>query len=353
MTTRVEKDIDGDGVENHGKRANSNEQDMVVRKVSVFELLAHKPLWNLPPPPTALPSKSKPLCARLSKAERRPHLGRDPSKRPSISSRRTLSTTEPSPAANPRGRRFLRSEKETPRCCPLFLFQNQELRGGVVSPYYSKGESRELPLSQTNSGEFVTTEAVSKNFQTAQATSGSTQIVETATWTPWTTIFSSIHPFSCLLTRQVDCGLHRENPMRQSIWYQSLDLVSEPRLVYPRRVVSFVVFCLCQVCCFVTSLLQMADPEVDHGFVYNAKGQVDILKSPFFNFTPNVDHSIEEYMDRIIFQLATTIDEQISTFQWTIISKVKKAPDGNSLPSVKSSTKISNSFSSGDENFPP
>ncbi|KAL0909984.1 hypothetical protein M5K25_020903 [Dendrobium thyrsiflorum] len=98
------------------------------------------------------------------------------------------------------------------------------------------------------------------------------------------------------------------------------------------------------MCHFLSSILSlaMADLEVDYDFVYNAKGQVNILKSPFFDFTPDVDHSVKEYVDRIIFQHATTIDKQISTFQWTIITKVKKAPDGNSLPSVQSSTKISN-----------
>ncbi|KAL0906430.1 hypothetical protein M5K25_024925 [Dendrobium thyrsiflorum] len=96
----------------------------------------------------------------------------------------------------------------------------------------------------------------------------------------------------------------------------------------------------------------MVDPRIDHGFVYNAKGQVDILQSPFFDFTPDVDHFVEEYVDRIIFQLAATIEKQISSVQWTISSKIKKAPDDNSLPSLKSSTKISNSHSSGDEAAP-
>ncbi|KAL0927227.1 hypothetical protein M5K25_001389 [Dendrobium thyrsiflorum] len=34
---------------------------------------------------------------------------------------------------------------------------------------------------------------------------------------------------------------------------------------------------------------KMADPEVDHGFIYNEKGQVDILKYPFFDFTTDED----------------------------------------------------------------
>ncbi|KAL0922181.1 hypothetical protein M5K25_006149 [Dendrobium thyrsiflorum] len=95
----------------------------------------------------------------------------------------------------------------------------------------------------------------------------------------------------------------------------------------------------------------MADSGIDHGFVYNENDQVDILKSPFFNFSPDVDHSVEEYMDRILFQLAATIDKKISSVQWTIISKAKKAPYGKSLPSLQSNTKIFNSHSSGDESF--
>ncbi|KAL0906872.1 hypothetical protein M5K25_025401 [Dendrobium thyrsiflorum] len=81
------------------------------------------------------------------------------------------------------------------------------------------------------------------------------------------------------------------------------------------------------VCCFVTSLLRMTDPTNDHGFIYNDQGKVDIIKSPFFNFSPDVDHSVEEYVDRIIFQLAVTIDEQISSVQWLVGGNTKKSTD--------------------------
>ncbi|KAL0909034.1 hypothetical protein M5K25_023556 [Dendrobium thyrsiflorum] len=65
----------------------------------------------------------------------------------------------------------------------------------------------------------------------------------------------------------------------------------------------------------------MADPELDHGFVYDDQGQVDILKSPFFDVNLEIDHTVEEYVDGIIFSLASTIYEQLSSVQWRIVSK--------------------------------
>ncbi|KAL0911112.1 hypothetical protein M5K25_019225 [Dendrobium thyrsiflorum] len=85
------------------------------------------------------------------------------------------------------------------------------------------------------------------------------------------------------------------------------------------------------VCCFVTSLLRMTDLANDHGFIYNDQGQVNIIKSPFFNFTPGVDQSVEEYVDRIIYQLAATIDEQISSVQWLVGGNAKKSTVVESL----------------------
>ncbi|KAH0456858.1 hypothetical protein IEQ34_014765 [Dendrobium chrysotoxum] len=63
----------------------------------------------------------------------------------------------------------------------------------------------------------------------------------------------------------------------------------------------------------------MADPKRDHGFVYNDQGQVDITHSPFFDINPEVDQTIEEYVERIVFTLAATIDDQISSVQWQIV----------------------------------
>ncbi|KAL0923461.1 hypothetical protein M5K25_007519 [Dendrobium thyrsiflorum] len=68
----------------------------------------------------------------------------------------------------------------------------------------------------------------------------------------------------------------------------------------------------------------MADLEVDHGFIYNEQGFVDILRSPFFDFTPEVDDSVKEYMERIIFTLFSSIEEQVCNVQWQITSKPKQ-----------------------------
>ncbi|KAL0913260.1 hypothetical protein M5K25_016707 [Dendrobium thyrsiflorum] len=40
----------------------------------------------------------------------------------------------------------------------------------------------------------------------------------------------------------------------------------------------------------------MADPEVDHGFVYDDQGLVDILQSPFFNPNPEVDNTVKNIL---------------------------------------------------------
>ncbi|KAL0926009.1 hypothetical protein M5K25_004390 [Dendrobium thyrsiflorum] len=61
------------------------------------------------------------------------------------------------------------------------------------------------------------------------------------------------------------------------------------------------------------------DPELDHEFVYNDQGQVNILNSSFFDVNLEIDHTIEDCIDRIVFSLAATIDEQLSTVQWRIV----------------------------------
>ncbi|KAL0905750.1 hypothetical protein M5K25_024187 [Dendrobium thyrsiflorum] len=63
------------------------------------------------------------------------------------------------------------------------------------------------------------------------------------------------------------------------------------------------------------------DLELDHEFVYNDQGQENILKSPFFDVNLEIDHTIEEYVDRIIFSLAAAIDEQLSSIDAATTSK--------------------------------
>ncbi|PKU87526.1 hypothetical protein MA16_Dca018057 [Dendrobium catenatum] len=63
----------------------------------------------------------------------------------------------------------------------------------------------------------------------------------------------------------------------------------------------------------------MGDPELDYGFAYDEQGNVNILHSTFFDFNPEVDNSIEAYVDRIIFTLSEAIDEQLANIQWQIV----------------------------------
>ncbi|KAL0905313.1 hypothetical protein M5K25_023723 [Dendrobium thyrsiflorum] len=64
----------------------------------------------------------------------------------------------------------------------------------------------------------------------------------------------------------------------------------------------------------------MADLEVDHGFVYDDQGRTNILGSPFLDLNLDVDDSVEDYVDRILFTLAPSIEEHIPTGLWIIIS---------------------------------
>ncbi|KAL0924829.1 hypothetical protein M5K25_005687 [Dendrobium thyrsiflorum] len=65
----------------------------------------------------------------------------------------------------------------------------------------------------------------------------------------------------------------------------------------------------------------MANPELDSNFVYNEQGFVDILRSPFFDPNPEVDNSVEEYVERIIFTLSDAIEEKICNVQRKITAK--------------------------------
>ncbi|KAL0906933.1 hypothetical protein M5K25_025468 [Dendrobium thyrsiflorum] len=55
----------------------------------------------------------------------------------------------------------------------------------------------------------------------------------------------------------------------------------------------------------------MGDPDVDHGFLYDEQGRVDILQSPFFDVTFGNDRTADEYVNRIIYQLTLAIEDRI------------------------------------------
>ncbi|KAL0906267.1 hypothetical protein M5K25_024745 [Dendrobium thyrsiflorum] len=50
----------------------------------------------------------------------------------------------------------------------------------------------------------------------------------------------------------------------------------------------------------------MGDPNIDHGFLYDEQGRVDILNSPFFDVSFGNDRTVDEYVDRVIYQLTST-----------------------------------------------
>ncbi|KAL0919222.1 hypothetical protein M5K25_011304 [Dendrobium thyrsiflorum] len=64
----------------------------------------------------------------------------------------------------------------------------------------------------------------------------------------------------------------------------------------------------------------MGVPNVDHGFLFDDQGRVDILGSPFFDVTFENDNTVDEYADRIIYQLTLAIEEQIPAGRWYLVS---------------------------------
>ncbi|KAL0908707.1 hypothetical protein M5K25_023213 [Dendrobium thyrsiflorum] len=82
----------------------------------------------------------------------------------------------------------------------------------------------------------------------------------------------------------------------------------------------------------------MANPDQDHGFIYDHQGRIDVLKSPVFDINLEIDHTVEDYIDRIQFSLRTAIDDQqtskrIPQFMFCFTSIAKK-PDFKSQISV-------------------
>ncbi|KAL0924054.1 hypothetical protein M5K25_004859 [Dendrobium thyrsiflorum] len=63
----------------------------------------------------------------------------------------------------------------------------------------------------------------------------------------------------------------------------------------------------------------MADPEVNHGFIYDHQGLVDILRSSLFDMNLEVDNTVEDYVDRILFTLAPSIEEHLLSGHWRLI----------------------------------
>ncbi|KAL0909861.1 hypothetical protein M5K25_020768 [Dendrobium thyrsiflorum] len=78
----------------------------------------------------------------------------------------------------------------------------------------------------------------------------------------------------------------------------------------------------------------MGDPDIDHGFLYDYQGRVDILISPFFDVPFGNDNTAGEYVDRILYQLTLAIEEQIPAGRWYLVSHPPTSFDPATAPTT-------------------
>ncbi|KAL0908830.1 hypothetical protein M5K25_023339 [Dendrobium thyrsiflorum] len=76
----------------------------------------------------------------------------------------------------------------------------------------------------------------------------------------------------------------------------------------------------------------MTDLELDHGFMYDDQGRTDLLRSPFFDLNLNVDDTVDNYVDRILFMLVPSIEEHLPTGNWRIIGLPLTSPPSATFP---------------------
>ncbi|PKU67282.1 hypothetical protein MA16_Dca021234 [Dendrobium catenatum] len=76
----------------------------------------------------------------------------------------------------------------------------------------------------------------------------------------------------------------------------------------------------------------MADLEADHGFLYDDQGRTNILESPFFDVNLDVDASVEDYLNHILFTLVPSIKEHIPTGRWILTSQLVDSPSPATSP---------------------
>ncbi|KAL0905429.1 hypothetical protein M5K25_023849 [Dendrobium thyrsiflorum] len=70
----------------------------------------------------------------------------------------------------------------------------------------------------------------------------------------------------------------------------------------------------------------MGDPEIDSGFVFDEEGRTDILNSPFFDVFFGVDKIVDDYLDRILYQLSLSLEQHIKPGHWFIRSRPPPPP---------------------------
>ncbi|KAL0920432.1 hypothetical protein M5K25_009569 [Dendrobium thyrsiflorum] len=67
----------------------------------------------------------------------------------------------------------------------------------------------------------------------------------------------------------------------------------------------------------------MANPEHDFGIVYDDQGLILILQSPFFDVDPEVDHTVNDYIERILETVVMAVEDQLGTVEWRLAADPK------------------------------
>ncbi|KAL0904823.1 hypothetical protein M5K25_026978 [Dendrobium thyrsiflorum] len=65
----------------------------------------------------------------------------------------------------------------------------------------------------------------------------------------------------------------------------------------------------------------MADPEHDHGFVFDVHGRTDLLQSTFFDLNLEIDDTVDDYVDHILFTLVPSVEEHLPFGHWRLIGR--------------------------------
>ncbi|PKU59956.1 hypothetical protein MA16_Dca028771 [Dendrobium catenatum] len=65
----------------------------------------------------------------------------------------------------------------------------------------------------------------------------------------------------------------------------------------------------------------MADPELEWGLVFDVDGNLNILRSSFFDVGFEDDATVGDYLDRVVPTLASVIDRQLPNYNWSLDSQ--------------------------------
>ncbi|KAL0923531.1 hypothetical protein M5K25_007591 [Dendrobium thyrsiflorum] len=76
----------------------------------------------------------------------------------------------------------------------------------------------------------------------------------------------------------------------------------------------------------------MGDSDLDAGFVFDGQVRTDILASHFFGIHFGFDETVDDYVDRILYQLTLSLEAHIQPRRWIIDSRPPPPPPPASSP---------------------